>query len=45
MSSEEDFVDDEYIESENDPFSVEVVSEDDMIYSKDNDVVDVVVFV
>ncbi len=29
MSSEEDFVDDEYIESENDPFSVEVVSEDD----------------
>lgn len=29
MSSEEDFVDDEYIKSENDPFSVEVVSEDD----------------
>jgi len=28
MSSEEDFVDDEYIKSENDPFSVEVVSED-----------------
>ncbi len=29
MSSEEDFVDDEYIKSENDPFSVEIVSEDD----------------
>ena len=29
MSSEEDFIDDEYIKSENDPFSVEVVSEDD----------------
>jgi len=28
MSSEEDFVDDEYIKSENDPFSVEIVSED-----------------
>ena len=28
MSSEEDFVDDEYIEKENDPFDVEKVSED-----------------
>ena len=29
MLSEEEYVDDEYIESENDPFSVEIVSEDD----------------
>jgi len=29
MSSEDDYVDDEYIESENDPYSVEKVTEED----------------
>ena len=39
MLSEEEYIDDEYIGKENDPFSVEVVSEDDYTIVDDEEIV------